>query len=385
MLDQTRDAGTQPNNFGFGENEVMLRDSVKKFFKNNLSTEKLHRLVAGDFDLHRDATAKWDKELWQQMVELGWTGLAVPEAAGGIGMSAVAVASIAEEAGKAALPSPLIPTLCSTYVLKACSSAIASSALESIVNGSAFSLAITNQKGSWEPEQTDVSVENNQLNGTAYFVQDAQKVDSFIVSAKNSKGVGLYLVDAKTQGLTINQDAIVDLTRDQAHLSFNKVEAKCLTESGSDALTQAHPALLTIVAADMVGAAEWQLQTTTEYAKMRKQFERQIGFFQAVKHPLVNLMVMIDQAKSLVYNAACAIDHEPEKAEQYARMANSMASDMADFGSGRSVQLHGGIGFTWECFIHIYFKRQMHNQFLYGDGKYQRSKLADMILGAVSQ
>ena len=384
MLDQTKDAGTQPNNFGFGENEVMLRDSVKKFFKKNLSTEKLHRLVAGDFDLHRDTTAKWDKELWQQMVELGWTGLAVPEAVGGIGMSAVAVASIAEEAGRAALPSPLIPTLCSTYVLKACKSDIANSALESIANGSAFTLAITNQRGSWEPEQSDVTVNNNQLTGTAYFVQDAQKVDAFIVSAKTANGVALYLVNANAQGLTINQDAIVDLTRDQAHLDFDAVEAKCLTQSGSDALIQALPALLTIVAADMVGAAEWQLQTTTEYAKMRKQFERQIGFFQAVKHPLVNLMTMIDQAKSLVYNAACAIDHEPEKAEQYARMANSMASDMADFGSGRSVQLHGGIGFTWECFVHIYFKRQMHNQFLYGDGKYQRSKLADMILGSVA-
>ena len=112
---------------------------------------------------------------------------------------------------------------------------------------------------------------------------------------------------------------------------------------------------------------------------MRKQFDRPIGFFQAVKHPLVNMMVEIDQARSLVYTAACAIDTEPERAERYARMAKSSASDMAAFCSGRSVQLHGGIGFTWECDVHIYFKRQKHNQMLYGDGIYQREKLVELI------
>lgn len=383
MLEQTQGKGPQPNDFGFGEGEMMLRDAVKKFFRVNLPTEKLHRLVADDYDLHRATTAKWNKELWQQMVDLGWTALAVPELVGGAEMSLIAVASIAEEAGRVAFPSPLISTLCATFVLKACRSDVANSALQTIANGSAVSSAISNQQGSWEPEQTDVMIEGNQLNGSAFYVQDAQKVEAFIVSAKHSHGVGLYLVNANAKGLNIIQDAIVDLTRDQAHIEFNGVEARCLTKLGGDALSKALPALLTIVAADMVGAAEWQLQETAEYAKMRKQFERPIGFFQAVKHPLVDLMIMIDQAKSLVYNAACAIEHEPKKSEQYARMANAMASDMANFASSRSVQFHGGIGFTWECFAHLYFKRQMHNQFLYGDGKYQRKKLAELILGTV--
>ncbi|HKI74580.1 MAG TPA: acyl-CoA dehydrogenase family protein, partial [Pseudomonadales bacterium] len=94
-----------------------------------------------------------------------------------------------------------------------------------------------------------------------------------------------------------------------------------------------------------------------------------------------NVMLEIDRAKSLTYNAACAIDEEPEQAERYARMAKSAASDMAVFSSSRAVQFHGGIGFTWECFVHIFFKRQMHNHVLYGDGKFQRSKLADMLIG----
>jgi alkylation response protein AidB-like acyl-CoA dehydrogenase len=137
--------------------------------------------------------------------------------------------------------------------------------------------------------------------------------------------------------------------------------------------------MLTIVAADMCGAAEWQLQTTVAYAQVRTQFEHPIGFFQAVKHPLVNMMLEVDRTRSLVYAAACAVDTEPDKAEEYARMAKASAADMAAFCSGRSVQLHGGIGFTWECDVHLYFKRQLHNQLLFGDAAYQRAKLAALL------
>ena len=138
--------------------------------------------------------------------------------------------------------------------------------------------------------------------------------------------------------------------------------------------------MLTIVAADACGAAEWQLQTTAEYARVRTQFDRPIGFFQAVKHPIVNMMCDVDRARSLVYNAACAVDHEPENALRFARIAKAAASDCAAYCSGRSVQLHGGIGFTWECDLHIYFKRQKHNQQLLGDGIYQRTKLGELMI-----
>ena len=131
----------------------------------------------------------------------------------------------------------------------------------------------------------------------------------------------------------------------------------------------------------MVGAGEWLLQTTVEYARTRIQFDRPLGFFQAIKHPLVNVMLEIDRARSLTYNAGCACDTEPEEALRFARMAKSQASDMAVFAASRAVQFHGGIGFTWECFVHLYFKRQMHNQVLYGDGRYQRARLADMVIG----
>jgi alkylation response protein AidB-like acyl-CoA dehydrogenase len=374
----------QPKNFGFGEDETMLRDSARKFFADHSTADKLHRLVAHDFRIDRPNESVWEPQLWQQMIELGWTAACVPEAAGGLGMPVVAAIALAEEVGRSACPSPLITTMAATFVLNACDTQAAQDALAGIAEGKATALAVTNQKGSWHAEDTDVTLSaDGRLTGHAYFVQDARKCEQFVVSARSDQGVALMLVAADAEGLTLTPDAIIDLTRDQARLSFDGVEGTLVAEAGKggSALEAALPARLCLVSADMVGAGEWLLQTTTEYAKTRVQFDRPLGFFQAVKHPLVNVMIQIDNAKSLTYNAACAIDHEPEKALQYARMAKSEASDMAVYASSRAVQFHGGIGFTWECYVHMFFKRQMHNQVYLGDAKLQRAHLADMVIG----
>jgi len=382
---------TQPRNFGFGEDETLLRDSVRKFLGDHAGVEALRRLVARDHHAAYESAvppAPWDEALWRQMVDLGWSSLAVPESAGGMGMKMVAVAALAEEAGRSALVSPLITTLLATCVLRSADSAAATAALQRIIGGTAMTLAITDADGSWEPEHTDVeaiaSGADVTLRGTASFVQDARKAGAFVVTARAAGGIGLYVVDADAPGVGIAPDRIVDLTRDQARVSFADVRVgpdriAAPPGRGDAALRQATPALLTIVAADMCGAAEWQLATTTEYARVRTQFHRPLGFFQAVKHPLVNMMLAVDQARSLVYNAACAVDSEPEQAERAARMAKASAADMAAFSSGRSVQLHGGIGFTWECDVHLWFKRQLHNQLLFGDSGYQRAKLAALM------
>ena len=372
---------TQSINFGFGEDETMLRDSAAKFFADNCGPNKIHGQVADNPDIYRAVESKWDQGLWKQITELGWTAVCVPEAAGGIGMPVVAAVAIAEEAGKAAFPSPLIATFNATFAVRECQSEAATKLLGQIASGTSATLAITNEKGSWEAADTDVSANGDTLTGTAYFVQDAQKADVLVVSAKTETGVALYRVDPTAAGVTLHADGIIDLTRDQAHITFDGAAAELLATDGAEALTKALPAILCITAADMIGSGEWLLQTTTEYAQTRVQFDRPLGFFQAVKHPLVNVMLAIDAAKSLTYNAACAIDEEPETALKLARMAKSAASDMAVFSSSRAVQFHGGIGFTWECYVHLFFKRQMHNHILYGDGKYQRAQLADLLMG----
>ena len=136
--------------------------------------------------------AKWKPELWQQMVELGWTMLAVPERAGGLGMSAVAVAGLCEEAGRAAFPSPLLATISTSYLLAACGSVAGDAALEALVGGAAATPALTDARGSWEEGDTDVRFADGRLTGTASFVQDAQKADYFLVKAHHGSGKGLY-------------------------------------------------------------------------------------------------------------------------------------------------------------------------------------------------
>jgi alkylation response protein AidB-like acyl-CoA dehydrogenase len=371
----------QPNNYGFGEEAALLKESARKFFAETLPVDQLHALVAADHSPERMSDAPWLPDAWQKMVELGWTMLAVPESAGGLGMPAAAVAGLVEELGRAAFPCPLLSTLSACYVLAACD---AQEALGELIEGRSASLAITNAAGSWQAGDTDVAYADGVLTGTACYVQDARKVDRFLVSANSEAGLSLFWVDASAAGVTVLPDAIVDLTRDQGRVQFQQVAAQPITGNGLAALNAAFPAIWTLLAADMVGAGEWQLQTTVEYVTQRKQFDHPLGFFQAVKHPLVDVMIKIDEAKSLVYNAACAVDSEPERAAQYAHMAKSSASDMAAYASGRSVQCHGGIGFTWECFVHLYFKRQKHSQMLFGDGPWHRARLADILIGAVA-
>ena len=371
---------TQPDNFGFGEEAALLKSSARKFFTDRFPTSTLHALVAGDHRPERASECQWDPGMWQELVELGWTMLAVPESAGGVGLPAVAVAGLAEELGRAAFPCPLLGTINASYVLATCG-AEAAPALAEIAEGRSASLAITNSVGSWSPGDTDVSCQDGQLNGTAWYVQDARKADRLLVSAQTETGLGLYWVATDAAGVSVQADTIVDLTRDQAHVRFDNVQATRVAANGLAALAQAMPAIWTVLAADMVGAAEWQLQTTVEYVGTRQQFDRPLGFFQAVKHPLVNVMLQIDQAKSLVYNAACAIDTDPARAAQFAHMAKAAASEAAAFAADRSVQLHGGIGFTWECFVHLYFKRQKHSQLLWGDAAWHRARLADIVIG----
>jgi alkylation response protein AidB-like acyl-CoA dehydrogenase len=369
---------TQPRDYGFDEETGMLKDAAARFFDEKEMVVKLRPHLKGTEDPYRgNERQPWfDESAWQEMQALGWHLLAVPEGAGGIGMGLVAAAAIQEEIGRAACPTPLTGTLQATFLLR---EAGADAALAKIADGTSFALGIFGEAGSPELDATGVNVDGNRLTGTSWYVQDAAKADAFVIAARDEGGIGLYLV--ASDAVSIHQDRIVDLSRDQGRVVLDGVEADVIAEPGEGEaiLARALPAILTLIAADMAGAAQWQLETTAEYAKVRTQFDRPIGFFQAVKHPIVNMMIAADETRSLVYYAACAYDHEPEDALRCALMAKSSASDTASFCSNRSTQLHGGIGFTWEADVQIYHKRQMHNQFLFGDGSWQRQQLAELL------
>jgi alkylation response protein AidB-like acyl-CoA dehydrogenase len=387
------DQKVAPRDFGFGEDETLLRDLAHKFLDEKLPVETLRKLVAESPEPVYDQgqRTQWDESLWKEIVELGWTGLAVAEEEGGSAFSMAGIAGLVEEVGRHALPSPLVATLNATLVLRAAGGDAAVALLARVAQGTTASLAITNARGSWEPEDAALEAspdgDDLLLSGEAHFVQDGLKADLLIASAKLGGDVVLCAVDAGAVGLSLEPDHIHDLTRDQATARFSQVRVSAgdvVSRSAAAAIAAAWPSILVVVAADLCGSSEWQLQTTVEYAKQRKQFDHELGFFQAVKHPLVNAMVEIDRARSLLYHAASCIDAGSEEAEVAARMAKSAASDAGAFISDRSVQLHGGIGFTWECDVHIFFKRSMHNQALFGDGVHQRKKLANRLIGEIS-
>jgi alkylation response protein AidB-like acyl-CoA dehydrogenase len=369
---------TQPRDFGFDDEIGMLKDAAARFFAEKQPIVQLRTSLKGTEDPHRGKPREaWhDAASWQEMIDLGWHMLAVPEAAGGVGMGLVAAVAVQEEIGRAACPTPLTSTLQATFVLR---EANATSLLARIAEGRSMALAIHDEDGSLEAGSSNVVADGNRLTGTSWFVQDAQKVDGYIVAARAAGGLGLYHV--ARDAVELQADTIVDLTRDQARIVLKDTAAELVAEPGEGeaVLARALPALLTLVAADIAGAAEWSLQATAEYAKVREQFDRPIGFFQAVKHPIVNMMIAADETRSLVYNAACAYDHEPEDALRCARLAKSNASDTAEFCANRATQLHGGIGFTWEHDVQVFHKRLMHNRFLFGDSSWHRQRLAETL------
>ena len=372
---------SQPKDFGFDEDVQMLKESFARFLDEQKTIESLRPSIRGTEDpIHgADRPAFYDEKAWQQCIELGMHAVSIPEAQGGIGMGLVAATAIAEEIGRYAWASPLSNTLHATFVLNQADTADANALLEDMANGLRVALGFYGEEGSLLPDSTDVVADNHRLTGTSWYVQDAMKAQVLIVSAKTEQGVELYRVDLAEAGVTIHRDRIVDLTRDQAHVELLDVPAILLTTHGRECLEAAAPALATLMAADLAGAGEWQLQATSEYAKVRQQFDRPIGFFQAVKHPIVNMMIQVDEARSLVYNAAAAFDFDREDASRCAHLAKSSASDMGAFNARNSTQLHGGIGFTWEADVQIYHKRQIHSEFLFGDGTWHRAQLAELL------
>jgi alkylation response protein AidB-like acyl-CoA dehydrogenase len=371
----------QAPDFGFGEEQAMLKDSARRFMEDKQPLLALRKATAGTEDPYFGAerAGSYDTTAWQEMVALGWTALAVPEDAGGVGMNLVTAVAVAEEVGRAAMPTPLTSTLQTTFVLREAASTAAADWLQKIAAGKSATLAVYGKDGAHESDQTDVTAVDGTLNGTSYYIQDLQKVDFLVVAAKAQDTVKLYAVDLDAEGLEANYDRIVDLTRDQGHVTFNNVPAQCISEEGEATLEKALPAILTLVAADIAGSCEWLLEATAEYAKIRTQFDRPIGFFQAVKHPVVNMMIKADETRSLAYAAACAYDTEPTTAHRAAHLAKSSASDTAEFCANRATQLHGGIGFTWEHDVQIYHKRLIHSQHLYGDGTWQREKASQYL------
>jgi alkylation response protein AidB-like acyl-CoA dehydrogenase len=328
-----------------------------------------------------------DPGVWAQMAgQLGLAGLIVPEEYGGGGFGFLDFALVAERTGAALLVAPLLSTVAAASALMLSEDEELKLAhLPALASGDRIgTLALAEQSGSWDVVATEATVwasANGRatLTGVKMYVVDGQHADIFIVSARSPLGsVGLYVVEANAPEVTVTALSTLDMTRPQARVEFASAPARLLADEA--AATERVVAIAGIMlAAEQVGGAQRCLDMAVEYAKIRVQFGRPIGSFQAIKHKCADMLLDVESARSAAYYAASVLDDETENPLIAAALAKVHCSSAYTRVAGENIQIHGGIGFTWEHPAHLYFKRAKTSEILFGDPAWQRERLADLI------
>jgi alkylation response protein AidB-like acyl-CoA dehydrogenase len=345
--------------------------------------EELRRTVRTLLDRRSDKRrAAYDPDLWQLLAgQVGAHSLAIPEEYGGAGFTLLESHLVLEELGAALTPSPFSSTTLAAQAILACGNEEAKQRLlPAIATGETVAtLAWAEKSGSWDTGSMRASVDaDGRLNGVKRHVLDGADADAFVVVAVDATGVGLYEV-ARTDAL-VTPAVTVDPTRPQATVTFEAAPATALlTGAEADAaLGRVLDLACVALSAEQVGAAQRALDLTVDYAKTRVQFGRPIGSFQAVKHRLADLFTLVESARSVSYAAAEAAVSGHELSIAAAR-AKAYCSEAFSTVAGEAIQLHGGIGITWEHDIHLYFKRAHATAQLFGSPAEHRRRYARAI------
>ena len=376
--------------FGFSEEQDMLRQSARDFLAENCPTTFVRQMMDDD--------KGYAPDLWNKMAELGWLGLAFPEEYGGQGFGFVDLTVILEEMGANLLPSPFLSSviLAGQTILIGGSEAQKKEYLPKIADGSLIAtLAMTEPSGRFDAEGiSDVKATPTdggyQISGTKLFITDAHVSDVMVVATRSkdagdkSFGVSLFLVDSNSPGISTTLLKTMDETRKQCEVTFDNVSVSADRLIGQ--LDMGWPVLRKVLniasaalCAEMVGGAQRVLDISVDYAKERVQFGRPIGSFQAIKHKCSEMMLQVESAKSAAYYAAWAVDEDMPEAPLAVSMAKAYCSDAYRNTAGEGIQVHGGIGFTWEHDMHLYFKRAKFSEFTFGDATYHRELVAQEI------
>lgn len=368
------------SDFGFGDDHEILRDGARRFLEEHCPIEAVRRLSEDPLG--------HDPGVWKAMAELGWTGLTIAEAHGGAGLGNLHQALLLEEMGRRLLPSPYLGTsLAALAIRRAGNEAQQGQLLPGIASGdSVATLGWLEPEGSWEASDVTATAASDgagfRLSGTKTHVLSGAHADRIVAPFDTADGIALFAVPSDAAGLTVTAETSVDPTRRTARVDFADVsvgaEAR-LARTGVDVWQSILLQSAAWLAAEMVGAAEAILLLTRDYAIDRKQFERQIGSFQAVKHPLVNDMIGIEMARTHAYAAAAAYDENPDAPAVGARMAKALVSDVLAAAVRHGVQFHGGYGFTIDCDVHFYFKRALFCRGMLGDAIHHRRHLAETL------
>jgi alkylation response protein AidB-like acyl-CoA dehydrogenase len=375
--------------FGFNEEQELLRSTARKFLENECTSEFVRRQMAEGAGVSDD--------FWGKVAEQGWLGLVYPEEYGGSGLGFVDLTVLMEEMGRAVTPGPYLSTvlLGGLAIREAGSAAQRKMWLPRIAAGQAKSaLAWTEPSGRWDAGGITTTAKpvagGWTITGTKLFVLDAHLADVVVVVARTAEnrnpeeGVGLFLVPKGTVGLDVKLLPTMDQTRKLCEVTLNdlRVPAEGVLGTpggGWPALSRVVERATVALCAEMCGGAQRVLDMTVEYAKIRVAFGRPIGSYQGVKHRAADMLVEVENAKSLTYYAAWAVDEDAPEAALAASMAKAYCSDAYRRVSAAGIQLHGGIGFTWEHDLHLYFKRAKSSEFTFGDATYHRERVAQLI------
>jgi alkylation response protein AidB-like acyl-CoA dehydrogenase len=375
-------------NFGFNEEQELLRNTARKFFENECGSDTVRRLM--------ETPEGISAELWKKLAEQGWLGLIYPEPYDGMGLGLVDLVVLMEEMGRAVAPGPYFSTvlLGGLAILEAGGEAQKKEWLPRIAAGDKrVSLAWMEPSAQLGPAGvTLTAVEKGAkytLSGTKLFVHDAHTADALVVAARTGPGAGadgvsLFLLPKGTKGLQVTLLPTMDQTRKLCEVACSDVTvgaAALLGAAGAGwaPLSRVLDRATVALCAEMCGGAQKVLDMTVEYAKIRQAFGRPIGSYQGVKHRAADMLVDVENSKSITYYAAWALDENSPEAPLAVSMAKAYVSDAYRRVAAAGIQLHGGIGFTWEHDLHLYFKRAKGSEFTFGDATHHRERVAQLV------
>jgi alkylation response protein AidB-like acyl-CoA dehydrogenase len=371
-------------NFGFSEEQELLRAEVRKFLDENAPLERVREIVESGEGLG------FARDLWSRIAELGWVGLTMPEAHGGAGLDLETLIVVLEETGRSLFPSPLISTVLAAKAIERFGSEAQKARwLPGLADGSTIgTFAFLEQSDSMAPEGVETLAKPDGdalvISGEKLFVSDAAAADLFVVavrSGSDGQSISLVVVESSGEGVSANDFDGMDLTKRLGRLTLE--EARVGTDAVLGEQGAAWPATewlldlgAALVTAEAVGAAEAALQVTTEFAKQRIQFEQPIGRFQGVKHPLAEVYVDVESFRSLVYYAVLALDQDAADAQVAVSRAKAYCAAAFPQAGIMGVQLHGGVGYTWEYDIQMYLKRAKWVRPMFGDADHHYERVA---------
>jgi len=348
-------------NFSLTDDQEAIKRTAKEFLAARYKPEEMRRLATEDERGFTD-------EQWAQITELGWPGLVVSETDGGLGLGVLELAVVQEELGYALAPTPFLSDAAAALLLAGAADDVRTRWLAPLADGE--------KRGTVAAVNADepLAVDGARVSGTKIAVPDAASADFIVVAGP---GGAHFVVDRETDGVIIEPAESLDPTRKLYSVRFDGVEG---TPLGADegAIAHATQAIEVAIAAESVGVAQRTLEMAVAYAKERKQFGRPIGAYQGVSHTCAQMLLETEGARAITLYAAWALDHEPESGALASSMAKAYASDAGWRVPAQALQVHGGIGFTWEHDLHFFLKRGKANAHAWGDARWHRERVAEL-------